>query len=81
MKDLRYGFVSDKASDLHIQEVKHYITPGINRVDLELDPINIIEDEEVEDPFEKGGEMDQTARHGRMPSLPLHSSDTDKFGK
>lgn len=87
MKDLRYGFVvsDSKQTDLHIQEVKHYITPGINRGDLDLDPINIIDDEELEaeNPYEKpAGELDQSVmnRHGRMPSLPLHSSDTDKFG-
>lgn len=94
MKDLRYGFVvsDSKSTDLHIQEVKHYITPGINRggIDLDLDSINIIEDEEMEaEQFEPGTtgldqldnhQQSQNNRHGRMPSLPLHSSDTDKFG-
>lgn len=94
MKDLRYGYLHQQqgagvgtgAGDLHIQEVKHYITPGINRIDLDnLDPNKELEFEdmeEVEDTYEHDTSNNKGNKNGgRMAPLPLHSSDSDKMGE
>jgi hypothetical protein len=94
MKDLRYGYViAEKSSpggtagatDLHIQEVKHYITPGINRIETDLEG-GIIDDEEIEEAYERqetegGSSAKNSEKGGRMAPLPLHSSDSDRLGE
>jgi len=80
MKGLRYGYMTENRSDpkssgMNMQEVKHYISPGVNHIDADLDPIMIGTNDENElDPFEFD------TRNRKMASLPLHSSDKDKFG-
>jgi len=98
MKDLRCGYPNSESnqhshsskgsSDLTIQEVKHYITPGINRVDTDFEG-GIIDDEEIEEAFERqendggsgGGFKGDNKGSLKMTPLPLHSSDSERLGE
>ncbi|XP_035710399.1 fat-like cadherin-related tumor suppressor homolog isoform X3 [Folsomia candida] len=93
MKDLRYGYLHHQtgpgsSSDLHIQEVKHYITPGINRIDLDGIDKNL-DLEDVDDTDQDNFDQDVNSKNkndnaggisGRMAPLPFHSSDSDRMG-
>lgn len=71
MKDLRYGYLNTSpgpGSDLQTQEVRHYFTPDIPRVDIDA----LDKDLEVDDK--------DKAPSVRMAPLPLHTSDSDRMG-
>lgn len=81
MKDLRYGYLNDnffigKRSDLHMQEVKHYITPGLSdRMDTKLVVVN--GDHDNDDSTESNNNY---VTPSTMYPLPLHTLQKHKAG-
>jgi hypothetical protein len=77
MKDLRYGYLVENSTvdrnvELHMQEVKHYIAPGLNTRIHSKNSLGLH--------FDTEDEASQVVRNnGKLNPLPLHSSHTENY--